>query len=136
WLDSDGPVFYRRRVIGAGGTTFVALKFRSMVEHAHELLCATPALLAEHQQSLKIAHDTRITRVGRILRVTSFDELPQLINVLRGDMSLVGPRMLGDIELARYGEYQEQALSIRPGITGLWPLSGRHETTFEERMRR
>ena len=134
-IDSRGPVFYRRRVIGAGGGTFVALKFRSMVENAHEMMCATPALLDEYQRTLKIADDSRVTRAGRILRMTSFDELPQLINVLWGEMSLVGPRMLGDIELARYGEYQEQALSIRPGITGLWQVNGRHETTFEERVR-
>ncbi len=132
--DSAGPVFFRRRVIGAGGRTFVALKFRSMVDAAHDILLSQPELLDEYRRTLKIARDPRITKLGPFLRRSSIDELPQLINVLRGEMSLVGPRILGDIELMRYGEYQEKVLSIRPGITGLWQVSGRQETTFDERV--
>jgi lipopolysaccharide/colanic/teichoic acid biosynthesis glycosyltransferase len=94
-----------------------------------------PKLRAEYATNLKIKNDPRITAVGRFLRRTSLDELPQLLNVLAGDMSLVGPRMLGDIELAKYGEHQAKVLSVKPGITGLWQISGRHRTSFEKRVR-
>jgi lipopolysaccharide/colanic/teichoic acid biosynthesis glycosyltransferase len=133
-LDSPGPVLFRRRCLGRGGMVFEVLKFRSMVADAHEILERTPAFLEEYRRSLKVKDDPRVTRVGRFLRRTSLDELPQLINVFAGEMSLVGPRMLGDIELEKYGEFRDKVLSIRPGITGLWQVSGRHETTFDERL--
>jgi lipopolysaccharide/colanic/teichoic acid biosynthesis glycosyltransferase len=133
-LDSAGPVLYKRRLVGLKGQPFTAYKFRTMVSNAHDLLQQDPELLCQYQQTLKIAKDPRVTRLGRILRKTSLDELPQLFNVLRGEMSLVGPRMLGDIELERYGAYKEKVLSVKPGITGLWQVSGRHTVSFERRV--
>jgi lipopolysaccharide/colanic/teichoic acid biosynthesis glycosyltransferase len=133
-LTSPGPVFYRRTIPGLRRKPFGVLKFRSMVQNAHELMQSDARLRAEYANNLKIANDPRITRVGRFIRKTSLDELPQFINVLVGDMSLVGPRMLGDIELAKYGEHQDKVLSVRPGITGLWQISGRHRTSFENRI--
>ena len=134
-LSSPGPIFYRRQLIGQYGKPFVALKFRTMVENAHQLLENDNNLMAEYQKSLKIKNDPRVTRIGKILRKTSLDELPQFINVFKGDMSIVGPRMLGDIEWNKYGEAKAKVLSVKPGITGLWQVSGRHEVTFEERIR-
>jgi lipopolysaccharide/colanic/teichoic acid biosynthesis glycosyltransferase len=133
-LDTPGPILYRRRVIGQEGKPFMALKFRSMVANAHELLTQDPTLLQQYQQNLKVADDPRVTQVGRILRKTTLDELPQLINVLKGEMSLVGPRVLGDIELARFGEYGDKVLSVKPGMAGLWVASGRHTLPFERRV--
>lgn len=133
-IDDPGPVSYKRRLVGFEGRPFTAYKFRSMVSDAHDLLRQNAELMRQYQLTLKIVKDPRVTRVGRILRKTSLDELPQLFNVLRGDMSLVGPRMLGDIELERYGSYQERVLSVKPGITGLWQVSGRHAVSFERRI--
>jgi len=114
-LTSPGPVFYRRNVYGRGGRIFVMLKFRSMVENAHEILLMNPTLRQEYEKNLKIERDTRITPLGRFLRRSSLDELPQLLNILAGDMSLVGPRVLGDLELQRYGVMREKLLSVKPG---------------------
>jgi lipopolysaccharide/colanic/teichoic acid biosynthesis glycosyltransferase len=133
-LTSPGPVLYRRNVYGRGGRIFVMLKFRSMVENAHEILLRDPKLRQEYEENLKIEHDTRITPLGQFLRRTSLDELPQLFNVLGGDMSLVGPRVLGDIELERYGSLRNKILSVKPGLTGLWQVSGRQDTSFERRV--
>lgn len=133
-LDTPGPVLYKRRVIGQWGKPFMAFKFRSMVADAHELLTRNPTLLQQYQQNLKIVNDPRITRVGCILRKTTLDELPQLINVLKGEMSLVGPRILGDVELARFGEYRDKVLRVKPGMAGLWVASGRHTLPFERRV--
>lgn len=134
-LSSPGPVFYRRQLIGQYGKPFVVLKFRTMVENAHQLLENNSSLLAEYQKSLKIKNDPRVIGIGKILRKTSLDELPQFINVFKGEMSIVGPRMLGDIEWNKYGEAKAKVLSVKPGITGLWQVSGRHDVTFEERIR-
>jgi len=132
---SSGAVLYRRAIPGLNHQTFEVLKFRSMVQNAHQLMTTDPALREEYARNLKIKNDPRITPVGRFLRKTSLDELPQLFNVLKGEMSLVGPRMLGDIELAKYGVHQAKVLSVKPGITGLWQISGRHRTSFENRIR-
>jgi lipopolysaccharide/colanic/teichoic acid biosynthesis glycosyltransferase len=134
-LTSPGPILYRRVIPGLDGRPFEVLKFRSMVQDAHRLMTTDPALREEYAKNLKIKNDPRITPIGRFLRRTSLDELPQLLNVLAGDMSLVGPRMLGDIELAKYGAHQAKVLSVKPGITGLWQISGRHRTSFEDRVR-
>ncbi len=133
-LTSPGPVFYKRTIHGLHGRPYRMLKFRSMVVNAHQLMQDDPKLRAEYATNLKIANDPRITPIGRFLRKSSLDELPQFLNVIAGDMSLVGPRMLGDIELAKYGEYQDKVLSVKPGITGLWQISGRHRTSFENRI--
>lgn len=134
-LTSPGPVLFRRSVQGLDGRPFDVLKFRSMIVNAHEMMATDPVLRAEYAANLKIKNDPRTTRIGRLLRRTSLDELPQLLNVAAGAMSLVGPRMLGDIELARYGPHQAKVLSVKPGITGLWQISGRHRTTFDDRVR-
>lgn len=133
-IDTPGPALYRRILIGFRGKPFVVYKFRSMIVDAHQMLQNNAALLQEYQRSLKIKSDSRVTRVGRFLRKTSLDELPQLFNIIRGDMSLVGPRMLGDLELARYGEARNKLLSVKPGLTGLWQVSGRHTIAFDKRM--
>ena len=134
-LDSPGPVYFRRRVAGQHGKRFDVLKFRSMVANAHQLLLRDPELLKRYQETLKIENDPRITRVGRFLRKTSLDELPQLINVLKGEMSLVGPRMLGDIELARYADAAEKILTVKPGMASLWAVTGRHTVPFDRRVK-
>ena len=133
-LDSPGPALFRRGLIGHRGEQFTAYKFRSMVIDADRVLKDNSSLSEEYRKTLKISNDPRVTRIGHMLRKTSLDELPQLFNVLRGDMSLVGPRMLGDVELARYGQAKDTVLSVKPGMTGLWQVSGRHTVSFERRM--
>uniref|UniRef100_UPI0035E40DED sugar transferase n=1 Tax=Thermoflexus sp. TaxID=1969742 RepID=UPI0035E40DED len=134
-LDSPGPVLYRRRVVGLGGKLFDAFKFRTMVVNAEALLEQNPALKEAFQQNYKLKDDPRVTRVGRFLRRWSLDELPQLFNVLRGGMSLVGPRMLTPEEISRYGRWALNLLTVKPGITGLWQVSGRADLPYSERVR-
>ncbi len=138
-ISSPGPVFYGQRRIGKNGAEFTAWKFRSMHPRADELLAAhlaaNPELKEEWERDHKLKNDPRVTGIGRLLRKTSMDELPQLWNVARGDMSLVGPRPIVRAETARYGEHLDAYLSVRPGITGLWQVSGRNNTTYEERVR-
>ncbi len=133
-----GPVFFAHERIGRGGRRFPCLKFRTMVTDAkarlEHILATDPQAAAEWARDQKLRNDPRVTRVGRILRATSLDELPQLINVLRGDMSLVGPRPVVAEELERYGTDRTSYLRVRPGITGLWQVSGRNQTTYEERV--
>jgi len=132
--DSPGPIFFRPRVIGFRKREFLAYKFRSMYADAYERLLQNPGLLQEYKENLKIQDDPRITRVGRLLRRTSLDELPQLINVLRGEMSLVGPRFLSQLELEKFGEHRDKILSVKPGMAGLWVASGRQTISFERRL--
>ncbi len=134
-LDSPGPIFYRRRVMGLNGGQFEALKFRTMHINGDQILANNPALLDQLATSHKIKGDPRITRVGMFLRKYSLDELPQLINVLKRDMSLVGPRMISPPELKQYGQWAMNLLTVRPGLTGLWQVSGRSDVTYEERVR-
>ncbi len=134
-LDSPGPVLHRRRVLGVGGKAFDAFKFRTMVVNGDELLAEHPELLAELQANHKLKNDPRITRAGRWLRRTSLDEVPQIINVLRGQMSLVGPRMITPEEAALYGRMRQNLLTVRPGLTGLWQVSGRSDLSYNERVR-
>ncbi len=134
-LDSPGPVLYRRLVVGQGKQLFYALKFRTMVTNASALLEANPVLKARLESEGKIKDDPRVTRLGRILRRTSLDELPQLFNVLRGQMSLVGPRMISPPELEKFGKWQQNLLTVKPGITGLWQVSGRSKLSYEDRVR-
>jgi exopolysaccharide biosynthesis polyprenyl glycosylphosphotransferase len=132
-LDSPGPVIYRRRVVGAGHRSFDAFKFRTMHLNGNTLLSAEQQ--AELEREGKLKNDPRITRVGKWLRKTSIDELPQLFNVLLGDMSLVGPRMLTYEELRHFGRWQHNLLTVRPGLTGLWQISGRSNLGYEDRVR-
>lgn len=133
-LDSPGPIFYRRRVLGIGGQEFDALKFRTMVLNGDEVLAKRPDLLAELAANHKLKDDPRITRVGNLLRRTSLDELPQLLNVLLGQMSLVGPRMISPAEKEEYGQMQHNLFTVKPGLTGLWQVSGRSDLTYNQRV--
>ena len=137
-LDSKGPVFYSQRRIGQGGRGFQMHKFRTMVVDADkklaECLARDPELAAEWTRDQKLKNDPRVTRVGRILRSTSLDELPQLINVVLGDMTLVGPRPIVDAEKAKYDHHYREYMRVRPGITGLWQISGRNDTSYRERV--
>jgi exopolysaccharide biosynthesis polyprenyl glycosylphosphotransferase len=134
-LDSPGPVIHRRRVVGLHGRPFDAFKFRTMIADADAYLEAHPELKEEWERTGKIRDDPRITRIGRFLRRTSLDELPQLFNVLLGQMSLVGPRMITPGELEHFGRWQHNLLMVKPGMTGLWQVSGRAELSYEERVR-
>jgi len=133
-LDSRGPILHRRRVVGRDGVPFDAFKFRTMIPEANRVLERSPALRQEFERRMKLPIDPRVTRVGRWLRRTSLDELPQLVNVLIGQMSLVGPRMVTEEELPRYGEHRYTLLSVRPGMTGLWQVSGRGDLDYERRV--
>jgi lipopolysaccharide/colanic/teichoic acid biosynthesis glycosyltransferase len=132
-LGDGGPVIHRRRVVGSKGE-FDAFKFRSMRIDADQILARNEDLRREFEKSYKLQNDPRITRVGAILRKYSLDELPQLFNVLFGDMSLVGPRMITAPELEKYGDRKELLRSVRPGITGYWQVNGRQETSYKDRV--
>ncbi|HET7011056.1 MAG TPA: sugar transferase [Anaerolineales bacterium] len=134
-LDSPGPLIHRRRVLGINGRQFDAYKFRTMAVNGDEILAGRPELHVELAQNHKLKDDPRVTRLGRILRRFSLDELPQLFNVLKRDMSLVGPRMISPEEMARYDQWGINLLTIPPGITGLWQVSGRSDIGYAERVR-
>ena len=134
-FDSPGPVFHHRRVVGVGGKLFDALKFRTMYLDADERLARDPELRREFEENYKLKDDPRVTRVGRLLRRTSLDELPQLFNVLKGQMSLVGPRIITSEERTRYGKWRMNLTTVKPGITGLWQVSGRSDLSYTERVR-
>jgi len=134
-LDSPGPILHRRRVMGLNGTQFDAFKFRTMHENGDEILSNLPGLQQELALNQKLVDDPRVTRLGRFLRKTSVDELPQFINVLRREMSLVGPRMISPPEMVNYNQWGINLLTVRPGITGLWQVSGRSDVAYEKRVR-
>ena len=134
-FDSPGPVFYRRRVMGVGGQQFDAFKFRTMYVNGDEILARHPELLAQLKRDHKLKDDPRVTRMGQFLRRTSLDELAQLINVVLGEMSLVGPRMISPVEADMYGRMKNNLLTVKPGLTGLWQVSGRSDLSYEERVR-
>ncbi len=135
---SSGPVFFRHRRVGFNGRQFECLKFRTMAIDAAERLRRhleeNPAAAAEWVATRKLRHDPRVTAIGALLRKSSLDELPQLFNVLKGDMSIVGPRPVTEEELGRYSEAVNAYYACRPGITGLWQVSGRSTTTFQRRV--
>lgn len=132
--DSPGPIIYRRGVVGQGGRCFGAFKFRTMMADADRMLQENPSLYAMWQRDGKLEHDPRITRIGALLRRTSIDELPQLFNVLRGDMSLVGPRMITPGELEQFGSWRHNLLTVKPGMTGPWQVRGRSTLSYAERV--
>ncbi|MDF3418562.1 sugar transferase [Sulfitobacter sp. KE29] len=136
-MDGGLPIFGHRR-IGKGGREFRCWKIRTMVVDAEERLkkhlADNPEAAAEWEQNFKLENDPRITRMGRFLRKSSLDELPQLFNVFRGEMSFVGPRPVVRDELLRYGLHQQVYMSMRPGVTGLWQVSGRNDVAYDQRV--
>lgn len=134
-----GRAIYGHQRIGLKGKKFNCYKFRSMINDAEKilqnLLATDQNAREEWARDFKLKNDPRITRIGHFIRKTSFDELPQLWNVLKGDMSLVGPRPIIESELPRYGAYAKYYLSVRPGMTGLWQISGRNDISYRERVR-
>ncbi|WBH18086.1 sugar transferase [Sphingomonas radiodurans] len=136
-IDRQSPIYGHRRY-GRGGRTFLCYKFRSMAVDADarltRLLAADPAARAEWQRDHKLRRDPRVTSIGRFLRKSSLDELPQLFNILRGEMSLVGPRPIVAAEVRRYGRRFADYCSVRPGITGIWQISGRNDTGYRRRV--
>jgi exopolysaccharide biosynthesis polyprenyl glycosylphosphotransferase len=134
-VDSPGPIFYRRYVLGQGGRLFDALKFRTMYVDGNDILEAYPDLRVELQTNQKLKDDPRVTPVGRFLRRFSLDELPQFLNILAGQMSLVGPRMITRPEQEKYGRMRLNLLTVKPGLTGLWQVSGRSDLSYEDRVR-
>lgn len=131
--ESDGPVLFSHKRVGLNGKSITIYKFRSMREGSENLEASlTDEDLEEYYKEFKLHNDPRITEAGRILRKTSLDELPQLINVLKGDMSLVGPRPVTEAELSNYSEEEKLTmLSVKPGMTGLWQISDRKKTTYQ-----
>ena len=137
-LTSEGPVIYHAPRMGQGGKTITIPKFRTMVkdseEKLEELLESSPQFRREWEEQFKLKDDPRVTRLGRFLRRTSLDELPQLFSVLKGEMNLVGPRPIVAEEIPRFGEAYEFIAKVKPGLTGMWAVSGRSETSYEERV--
>lgn len=137
-LTSRGPVLFAHRRVGRGGNRFACLKFRTMVVDAdaqlQALLTRDAAARDEWQRSQKLRHDPRVTSIGRFLRRTSLDELPQVFNVLRGDMSLVGPRPIVEAEIPRYGRHFAVYCRVRPGVTGLWQVQRHAGTSYRRRV--
>jgi Undecaprenyl-phosphate galactose phosphotransferase WbaP len=137
-INSPGPVFYKHKRLGRNGQYFYAYKFRSMAIDAEQrlqkMLESDQAIRDEWEKSHKLQNDPRITGFGKILRRTSIDEFPQILNILKGEMSLIGPRPIVDEEVEKYGEDYNRIFSIRPGLTGLWQVSGRSDTDYHERV--
>jgi Undecaprenyl-phosphate galactose phosphotransferase WbaP len=137
-LDSPGPVFYRQTRIGRFGRKFSILKFRTMVRNADQILQnyldTSPQLRVQWLATHKLKQDPRVTRLGTMLRKSSLDELPQLWNILIGDMSLIGPRPIVSAEVEKYGKCFELYIQVRPGLTGLWQVSGRNDTSYQYRV--
>ncbi|HXK60293.1 MAG TPA: sugar transferase [Acidobacteriota bacterium] len=134
-LTSPGPILHRRRVLGVSGRPFDAFKFRTMRVDGDRIIAQNPDLLRELKENHKLKNDPRVTKVGAWLRKYSLDELPQLFNVLLGQMSLVGPRMITTEEVEKYGQHRMNLLTVKPGITGLWQVSGRSDLSYRQRVR-
>lgn len=135
-LDSKGKVIFKHKRIGKNGKEIYIYKFRTMVENAQEVMKTfTPEQMKEFKENYKLANDPRITKVGNFLRKSSLDELPQLLNILKGDLSIIGPRPIIEEELERYGEKKSTFLSVTPGLTGYWAANGRSCTSYEDRIK-
>ena len=134
-LDSKGPVFFVHSRIGEKGKPIGVYKFSTMVNNAEDLIKKfTPEQKEEFERSYKLENDPRITKIGNFLRKTSLDELPQILNILKGELSIIGPRPIIQAELEKYEENKEKFLSVKPGLTGYWAANGRSDTSYEERM--
>ena len=137
-IENKGPLLFAHRRIGREGRTFFVLKFRTMAVDGERILQehfeANPHAVSEWETDRKLRRDPRVSTLGRYLRATSIDELPQLFNVLRGDMSVVGPRPIVLEEVSRYGDYFPAYCSVRPGITGVWQVSGRNNISYQRRV--
>lgn len=135
-LDSKGKVFYKQKRIGKNGEYFTIYKFRTMVNDANDFdKYFSEEQLSKFKENYKLEDDPRITRVGKFLRKTSLDELPQLLNIIKGDLSIIGPRPIVDEEIEKYGLDKDKFLSVTPGLTGNWAANGRSCTTYEERIK-
>jgi lipopolysaccharide/colanic/teichoic acid biosynthesis glycosyltransferase len=138
WADDGRPILFAHRRIGRGGRPFYCLKFRTMARDAEarlaDLLANDPRARQEWEKDHKLKNDPRVSRTGRFLRQSSLDELPQLINVLRGEMRLVGPRPIVEAEIARYGRRFRHYCAVKPGMTGLWQVSGRNDVEYRSRV--
>ena len=134
-IDSKGPVFFKHTRVGKNGKVLKMYKFRTMVDNAEDLIKKfTPEQKKEFEKNFKLENDPRVTRVGKILRKTSLDELPQIINILKGEMCIIGPRPIIETELEKYGKNKAKFLSVAPGLTGYWAANGRSDLSYEERM--
>lgn len=135
-IESKGPVFFKHTRIGKNGKIIKIYKFRTMVENAEELIKKfTPEQMEEYKENYKLSNDPRITKVGKFLRKASLDELPQLINIIKGDLSIIGPRPVVEEELKKYRDNSEKFLSVTPGLTGNWAANGRSCTSYEQRIK-
>ncbi len=133
--DPNGNIIFGHMRVGKDGKMFPCLKFRSMFSNAEEMKKNfTEEQKREYAETFKLKDDPRITKVGKFIRKTSLDELPQLFNILKGDMTIVGPRPIVTDELDFYGEYEDYYKAVKPGLTGLWQVSGRSDTTYDERV--
>lgn len=131
---SEGPVIFVHKRVGKNGKEIGIYKFRSMVVNAEALIEKfTPEQKEEFQKNFKLENDPRITKIGKFLRKTSLDELPQLFNILKGDLSIVGPRPIMEVETEIYGKYRDMLLSVKPGLTGFWAANGRSDTSYKKR---
>lgn len=139
----NGPVFYTHKRIGKNGKEFNMYKFRTMCMNAHEMVKDEESLkkyftdeqIVEWKENYKIENDPRITKIGNFLRKTSLDEVPQVLNILKGELSIIGPRPVTDEELEKYEDNKEKFLSVTPGLTGYWAANGRSDTSYDERMK-
>lgn len=135
-IDSKGPVMYKQKRIGKNGKYFMIYKFRTMVTDSQNFKkYFSSEQMKEYKENYKVKDDPRITKIGKILRKTSLDELPQLINILKGDLSIIGPRPVVDSEIEKYGIHKDKFLSVTPVLTGNWAANGRSCTTYDERMK-
>lgn len=133
--DPKGTILFGHKRVGRNGKLFSCWKFRSMFANAEQMLeQLSPEQKKEYAETFKLQNDPRVTKVGKFIRKTSLDELPQLFNILKGEMTIVGPRPIVTKELDFYGDYQELYKSVKPGLTGLWQISGRSDTTYDERI--